>query len=623
MIQTWGRFSASPRQISVVFVLIVVFCLVASVASFAVTPQPSAWLDAVFALCALGSLTGLVVLVITPALRFADYAGSVGGADVLTPRLPQLWQPSMVRLAQALAGQRRTSLQAKEAETMLSALLDVALDALVISEGDGRIVVFNPAAERLFGCTAADAAGKNMSDLIAVPVGERAAGASSPPAYEGNILEMLDRRMTLDGVRADASTFPAEIAIHRVAPGGRILYAAQFRDLTADREAAQAFERQRQSLREIERFTTMGSLLGSVAHELNNPLAILVAQATLLREKAPTADVERRAERIHSAAQRAGRIVKSFTAMAQQKTPVREALNLNEVLDATFDLIVTSLRKAGIAVERHLAPALPNVHADRDLMGQVFATLIIGAKRALLDFPEPRSLVLTSRVEGDDVIVEIEHNGLRLLPTAAERFFDPNSADPNSAVNISEATLAMGLSTSRMLVEAQAGSISLIDRPEAGALFRVVMPADRSAVPASAQMRRSEASGLTILVIDDERDVAEALAELIELFGHRTSVETSPTDALHRIESEAFDMIFVDYRMPGLDGLSLRQRIGEIDEALAARTVLMTGDSAVTVGENADPEESGTLTLEKPFAAVAVRALLDRVERDRIPAKSG
>jgi CheY-like chemotaxis protein len=117
-----------------------------------------------------------------------------------------------------------------------------------------------------------------------------------------------------------------------------------------------------------------------------------------------------------------------------------------------------------------------------------------------------------------------------------------------------------------------------------------------------------------VLVVDDEIDVAQSLAELVELFGHRVAIETSPVAALDRIGRDAFDFVFTDYRMPGLDGLALRRAIVERVPRLASRVVVVTGDTVVTGGGDDHPSsEPGVVTLEKPFTAADVRALLDRV----------
>ena len=113
-----------------------------------------------------------------------------------------------------------------------------------------------------------------------------------------------------------------------------------------------------------------------------------------------------------------------------------------------------------------------------------------------------------------------------------------------------------------------------------------------------------------MLVVDDEVDVARSLAELIEIFGHSATVAGSAAEALARLDTAPPDAIFTDYRMPGLDGVELRRRIAERNPRLAARTVLVTGDTLHRVGLD---DSAGTPMLAKPFTATDVMSMLTRL----------
>ena len=206
--------------------------------------------------------------------------------------------------------------------------------------------------------------------------------------------------MSVEGRHLDGTLFPMEISILRVGAGKQTMFAAYIRDLTEQRRADAAQKAQQDRIHQSEKLNAMGSLLAGVAHELNNPLAILVTQATLLREKASTPDVGRRAERIHAAAQRAGRIVKTFLAMARQKTPVLAATEVNGIIEAAVELVGYGLRSAGIEVELELDPELPPVEADRDLMGQVFAAVLINAQEALAEQAGARQIDVRAAPKG-------------------------------------------------------------------------------------------------------------------------------------------------------------------------------------------------------------------------------
>lgn len=480
-----------------------------------------------------------------------------------------------------------------------AAVLDAALDAVVLSDGNGRVLAFNPAAERLFGRRLAEATGLFMSDLIVVPPGAFAS------AKGGNVLGMLGERVELDGRASDGSTFPAEIAVQRVARRGRTGFAAYVRDLSAQRRAEAELAESRRRLGEIEKLSAMGSLLAGVAHELNNPLAILVAQATVLLERAPDPDVARRAGRIHDAAARAGRVVKGFLAIARQRPPVCEATDLNAVVDGTLELLNHDLGRDEIAVERDLDPRLPLAGADRDLLGQALVHLLTNARQAALDRDGGRRLSVRTRADEAAAWIEVEDDGAGVPAAIAARIFDPRFTTRPAGT-----ALGVGLSLARAIAQAHGGDLALVPgEPGAGARFRLSLPLSAPA-GAGAPCR----SGLSVLVVDDEPEVAEALADVVTLLGHAAEVETDPFAAVERARDRRFDAVFVDLRMPGLDGIALLRRLARADPALASRAVITTGDTlAPTRGGEAARDLAEAIVLEKPFTVASVKAVLERV----------
>ena len=525
---------------------------------------------------------------------------AIGRLHVLSPSLLTAILAVLLGIAVVLGFRQHRSLtHAAETQRLQRAVIDSSPNALVTSDHEGRIVALNPAAERVFGRSAHAIDGLWMTDLIVPP----APGDTGQTTTARNILDRLGQTLTLEGRRADGSLFPTEISILRVGVRSQAMFAAYIRDLTEQMKADTANTAQQERIHQSEKLSAMGSLLAGVAHELNNPLAILVAQATLLREKAPTPDVERRAERIYAAAQRAGRIVKSFLAMARQKTPVRAALDLNGVIDDALELVGYGLRSAGIEIERRRAPNLPPVDADRDLMVQVFTNLIINAQQAIADKPGVRRITITSFTEAGSVVVEIMDNGSGIPENIRDHIFEPYfTTKPVGAGT------GIGLSICRSVVIAHSGTIEAQPGATEGATLRVILP---SATLIEQAEQPAANRRLEILVVDDETDVADSLAELLDIFGHHAVVLSSANDALDRIRQQRFDAVFTDLRMPGMNGSSLRHTIEAVDATLAAHTVIMTGD---TVGDSSygpgGARAKGGLFLEKPFTADTVRALL-------------
>src|SRR5690606_25763448 len=136
----------------------------------------------------------------------------------------------------------------------------------------------------------------------------------------------------------------------------------------------------------------MGSLLAGVAHELNNPLSIVVGRATMLEEEAADPASRSAALKIRTAAERCARIVRTFLAMARQNKPQRTEVSVNRTLEECLEILGYNLRTSGIEIERRFAAELPRISADADQLHQVFLNLIVNAQQALQSCPPPRRI---------------------------------------------------------------------------------------------------------------------------------------------------------------------------------------------------------------------------------------
>jgi signal transduction histidine kinase/CheY-like chemotaxis protein len=420
---------------------------------------------------------------------------------------------------------------------------------------------------------------------------------------------VLGKRLELEAVDARGARFPVELAIGEVKLPDRRLYTAHLRDLRPAKEAARQIEHQRDRIHQIQKLSAMGSLLAGVAHELNNPLAILLAQSTLLLELAPDERVRKRAERIHAAAERSGRIIKSFLAMARQKPPSRSRVDFNALVRETLEVVAYSLRTTGILVETELDPSLPALIVDEDLFRQVIANLVINAQQALSQVDGPRQLFVRTCRSMEFVALEVADNGPGVPADLAERIFDPFFTTKPAGVGT-----GIGLAICADVIKAHGGRIELADRPGGGALFRLLVP-DAAAERAKGDdtERGAEPASERILVVDDEPDVGESLADILDLIGHRAEVMVSARDALARLRSETYTRVFVDLRMPEMNGDGFIEQLAAEQPALAARTVLMTGDTvrgpATLLGARA--AALGVRMLEKPFNIEDVQRVLE------------
>ena len=499
-----------------------------------------------------------------------------------------------------------------------AALTASALDCIVAIDEAGRIVEFNPAAERVFGYRRAEALGRQIADLI-VPPALRARHKAGLARYlQTGTGTVLGRRVEIDAMRADGTTFPIELAIAEVQQLGVRLFTASIRDLTEARNAAAEIERQHEAIHQQEKLAALGSLLAGIAHELNNPLSMVIGHALMLREAAATQEITERAEKIHAAAERCARIVRTFLAMARQSKTERRPVRVGDTIDAALELIAYGLRSSGIEVSRHIRPDLPPVFADSDQLHQVMINLLINAQQALEEAPPPRRLAVTAVLadpSGREVLVTVTDNGPGVAPEIASRIFDPFFTTKPMGVGT-----GIGLAVCRGIVEAHGGSLKLAPAVSAGARFELRLPVAATIAaaeqPSASPVSATQAGGAAVLIVDDEAGVAELLSEILTSGGFRCDLATGGRAAQTLIGARAYDAIICDVRMPDLDGPALFRWLGKEHPLLTPRVVFLTGDMLSPAAARF-LAQSGRPVVEKPFIPDDIRRLITEVAAGR------
>ena len=494
----------------------------------------------------------------------------------------------------------------KGSEALNAAIIASALDCVIAIDEAGEVVEFNPAAEQTFGYRRADVLGRKIGDLIVPPhLRQRHANGFARYLTNGDS-HIIGKRIEIEGARANGDVFPVELTITEVRLPERRLFTAHLRDLTAARAAEAEIQRQREALHQTEKMAAFGSLLAGVAHELNNPLSIVIGNALMLAEAAgqDAPALAERAQRVQAAAERCGRIVRSFLAMARQRETQRRTVTLHEIIDSTLQLLAYGLRTSGIVVEQDIADDLPHLFCDPDQMQQVLMNLLVNARQALEEQPQPRLVRIDARGKTGAIEVCVSDSGPGIAPDIRSRIFDPffTTKPVGGGTGI-------GLGVSRGIVEAHGGTLTLA--PGEGARFVIRLPINTvEATPvASAPDATVPSDGKSVLIIDDEPEVARLLSEMLTAQGFRCDVVGSGAAAQALLERRDYDAILCDVRMPDIDGPALFAWLGEHRPHLCTRVAFVTGD---TLGPAADGflTRAGRPILEKPFVPAELRRLM-------------
>ena len=356
-------------------------------------------------------------------------------------------------------------------------------------------------------------------------------------------------------------------------------------------------------LLQAEKMAALGQTISGVAHELNNPLATILSWSERLSQRSSLDEsVRRGVETILSEAERAARIVRNLLTFARKRQTTRAMVDVNQVVRETLALRSYEQRLNNLNVLDALAAGLPQVFADGHQIQQVLLNLVINAEQAMLTANGRGTLVVRTWHDAaqESVILEINDDGPGIPDEVQPKIFDPFF----TTKEVGKGT-GLGLTVAYAIVQEHGGRIRLESRPESGASFYVELPVSGGKLSPAAPPRTLNESietitGATILVVEDEAKLANAVVEALTDAGYVVHHAPDGEQALAMIDESSYDLVICDLKMPRLDGKAFHRRLAGQSAALARRVIFVTGD---VVGTDAEQflEETGCQWLAKPF----------------------
>jgi CheY-like chemotaxis protein len=371
-------------------------------------------------------------------------------------------------------------------------------------------------------------------------------------------------------------------------------------------------EVQRETLHQNEKMSALGGLLAGVAHELNNPLSVVLGQSLIMQETATDAKAAERAAKISKAAERCARIVKTFLAMARQQPARTSNVTVDEIIASAIEVAGYSIRSSHIELKLDLEPDLPSIWADPDQLSQVWINLLVNAEHALHDWEGPRKIVVSTGLHPDsgNVVVRVADTGPGIPKEILPRIFEPFFTTKDVGVGT-----GIGLSFCDRIVQSHGGTIKVETSAGGGTAFVVTLPAsDRldGHTEIAVEEGGPKPAGLACLVIDDEAEVGELIADVLRRDGFRVIVAGSGKEALRQLKKRSFALILSDLKMPNMDGRRLFNHISESHPAEVSKLAFLTGD---TISPDAQVFLRATKRpyLEKPVKPADLRTFVSKL----------
>jgi len=601
---------------------------------------PTWWLSGgVKAVTAVASLTtaGLLWRLLPDILTLPSPSQLAAANTALQEQMAERKRAAMGLLAAQADLENRVEARTRElaaanqalhrSEARLAGIIGSAPDAIITVNEAQRIVVFNAAAERMFGCPVADALGGPLDRFI--PARFRRAHTEHIRGFGQT--GVTTRSMTTGGrlvaLRNTDEEFPIEASISQVQTDGENLYSVIIRDLSERERAEEVHHQTARQLQQAQKMEAVGRLAGGGAHDFNNLLTAVLGHAELALAAAdPAGTVHADLERIRTAATRAAAVTAQLLTFSRTQRLDSPIVDLGGLV-TEFEATLHPMLGEDVRLELSVAPDLGHVRADPAQLEQVLMNLTVNARDAMpkggsltiemanVDFTEAALLTEANLPPGAYVMLEVSDTGVGMTPDVQARIFEPffTTKGPTKGTGL-------GLAMVYGVVTQSGGQISVYSEPSAGSTFKIYLPrvmaetGERLPVPVEA---RAPGGTETVLLAEDNETVRVLAERVLRSEGYSVLVAAHGYEALQLAQAHAgtIHLLLTDVMMPGMSGPRLAEEL-ERDRPETA-VLFISGYTEQTVIERGSLGK-GITYLQKPFTpGVLIRRVREMLDASR------
>jgi two-component system, LuxR family, sensor kinase FixL len=378
-------------------------------------------------------------------------------------------------VARDITAAKQAQLALQEREAHLRSVLDTVPDAMIVIDSQGLMRSFSTTAERLFGHSEQEVIGRNVSMLMPSPYREQHDSYLTRYFATGE-RRVIGRGRVVVGLRKDGSTFPMELAVGEMTSGSTRSFTGFVRDLTERRQTQQRLQDLQAELIHMSRFTAMGEMASTLAHELNQPLTAVTSYLSGCRRLLDGADIAQgqmlrdAIDRAADQALRAGTIIRRLRQFVARGETERRVENLVQLIEEASALALVGIKESGVRVSFAFDRNAGFVLVDKIQIQQVILNLMRNAIEAMQETIK-RELTISTAKAGDDLVqINVIDTGPGLAPEVVSHLFQPFvSTKPNG--------MGVGLSISRTIIEAHGGRLWAEVNPVGGTIFCLTLRA--------------------------------------------------------------------------------------------------------------------------------------------------
>jgi PAS domain S-box-containing protein len=504
-----------------------------------------------------------------------------------------------------------------ELVSRLRAVVDTAVDGVILIDANGSVLMFNPACERLFGYEAAEVIGQNVKLLMPPPFHDH------HDTFLANYNRTGERKIIgigreVVGRRKDGSTFPMDLSVGEAKQERASIFVGIIHDLTERK-------RTEEQLVQAQKMETVGQLSGGIAHDFNNLLTVIIGNAEALGESLKARpDLKQLCDGILTAGDRGAELTQRLLAFSRRQTLQPVVFNCNRLIEEMKQLLKRALRE-NIDTRTSLDPEILFAFADPAQLESAILNLALNAQDAM---PTGGSLMIATAnasldqlyldahpevKAGPYIMISITDTGTGMPPEVRERAFEPFFTTKDVGKGS-----GLGLSMVYGFAKQSNGHVAIYTELGLGTTVRIYLPArsvpeSERAVAAVAASDDAPPGSETVMLVEDDPFVRGYAVACLEHLGYRVVVATDGREAVTLLTKGATpDVLFTDVVMPGgLSGWELADRARAMQPGL--RVLLTSGYPMETMARGHHDLESALL--RKPYRkaelARRLRALLD------------
>jgi PAS domain S-box-containing protein len=460
---------------------------------------------------------------------------------------------------------RASSRSLEDREQRLRALVSTAVDGVMIIDANGTVQEYNPACEQLFGYREDEVVGRNVKMLM-------------PPPYREEHDEYLLRYRTtgnkriigigreVEGRRKDGATFPMELSVGEARPGGQQVFVGIIRDITARKSAEQSLRVAKEQAESASH--AKSQFLANMSHEIRTPMNAVLGYTQLIETDPDMPDKYRRPlKAIHSAGNHLISLIDDILDLSKIEAGAMELdtrdFDLGDLTEDISGIFAMRCEQKGLNWRADMHIGERAVRADDRKLRQILINLLGNS----LKFTDRGLISLKVEQAGARYAFSVEDTGPGITEEAQKRIFEPfQQAEEGEA----KGGTGLGLAITRRHIELMGGSLRLESAPGEGSCFHFELelpPAEGDLITKSEQKDRfcrlRESYRVRALVVDDMEDNREVLSGLLQRAGIEVIMANNGIEALQRVSEQLPHIIFMDVRMPVMDGIAAVRHLRE------------------------------------------------------------